>query len=96
MGMILEEDNETGDVFVAELTPGGAAERSGLVQVGDIISKVMATFVIDKGIGKVESKLVDVRRMKLATVTGAIKSNVLARPDLKSPTLFILERKVQE
>lgn len=42
LGAILEEDRQ-GDVFVAEVIPGGNAERAGL-KPGERISMVSATF----------------------------------------------------
>ena len=38
MGMVLSEKNDN-VVFVEEITAGGNADKSGKVEVGDIISK---------------------------------------------------------
>eukprot|EP00741_Cyanophora_paradoxa_P001376 tig00000480_g1332.t1 len=97
MGMVLEEADD-GNVFVASVVAGGAAEQAG-VRAGDVISKVMGTFIIDSSRGKFESKLVDAKGMKLKTVMDAITSNdylgciTCSDPDRKVPTAFVLERR---
>lgn len=37
IGLVLEERKDTKTIVVAEIVPGGAAEKSGLVAVGDIL-----------------------------------------------------------
>lgn len=54
LGIILKEDSD-GNVFVETVAPKGNAARSGRVKVGDIVTKVSATFGNDmwstRGVG---------------------------------------------
>ncbi|XP_024528234.1 protein MET1, chloroplastic-like isoform X1 [Selaginella moellendorffii] len=47
LGMILEED-AAGNIFVAEVSPGGNAEKSGLVEVGDQLIATSAVVYADQ------------------------------------------------
>ncbi|GFH44549.1 hypothetical protein CTEN210_01023 [Chaetoceros tenuissimus] len=44
LGLVLEEDKATGNVYVETVAPKGNAARSGLVQEGDIVTMCSATF----------------------------------------------------
>lgn len=44
LGIVLEEDKATGNVYVETVAPKGNAARSGLVQEGDIVTMCSATF----------------------------------------------------
>ena len=42
LGLVLAENRSTKEVYVEEITPGGNADASGMVCVGDVISKTSA------------------------------------------------------
>mmetsp|Transcript_21562 Transcript_21562/g.37014 ORF Transcript_21562/g.37014 Transcript_21562/m.37014 type:complete len:182 (-) Transcript_21562:673-1218(-) len=94
LGLLLEEaDNK--NVFVAEVTPGGNADQTGLVKSGDVIAKVSAVFVLDASRGLTETKLVDVKGAGLDVVTKAIQSNTYFRVSMvDGATVLVLERAV--
>eukprot|EP00741_Cyanophora_paradoxa_P000054 tig00000057_g51.t1 len=79
MGMVLEEDDETGDVYVAEVKPGGAADRSKNVFPGDRIRRISGTFITDRRLGRTQERLVNALGVKLETIMSAIESNA-SRP----------------
>jgi len=44
LGLVLNEDEDTGNVYVEIVAPKGNAARTGLVKEGDIITMCSATF----------------------------------------------------
>ncbi|CAK0751030.1 hypothetical protein CVIRNUC_002036 [Coccomyxa viridis] len=56
MGLILADSKTSQNVFVEEVIPDGNAEKSGKVQVGDILSRCSATVLKDGREGKYEKE----------------------------------------
>ena len=40
IGIFFQQEPMTGKVYVANIVPGGSADRSGVIQVNDVIVKV--------------------------------------------------------
>lgn len=80
--------NKTGPVFVEELTAGGNADKSGLVQVGDVLSQCSAVVLKAGKEGQYEREgygqrpydnwetiMFDCENQEFKTVMSALKSN---------------------
>lgn len=80
--------NKGGPVFVEELTPGGNADKSGVVQVGDVLTKCSAVVLKAGKEGQYEKEgygqrpydnwetvMFDCENKEFKTVMSALKSN---------------------
>jgi hypothetical protein len=73
LGIVFEEFEEgSGGLFVQDLVPGGNAERSRQVQVGDVLVGMTAVKVVG---AKYERRLIPARKFDFDTMVGAIGSN---------------------
>jgi PDZ domain len=73
LGIVFEEfEDGSGGLFVQDLVPGGNAERTGQVQVGDVLVGMTAVKVVG---AKYERRLIPARKFDFDTMVGAIGSN---------------------
>lgn len=73
LGIVFEEFEEgSGGVFVQDLVSGGNAQRTGQVQVGDVLIGITAVKVVG---AKYERRMIPARKFDFDTMVGAIGSN---------------------
>ena len=72
LGIVFEEMETGPGVYVQSLVEGGAAERQGKIQAGDVLVGITAIKVIGAGF---ERRLIPARPFDFDTVVGAIGSN---------------------
>jgi PDZ domain len=89
LGIVFEEIEKRSGVYVKSLVDGGNAQRSGKIQVSDVLVGITAVKVVG---AKYERRLIPARKFDFDTMVGAIASNeprfacedvilVLERPD---------------
>lgn len=76
LGIVFEERDPVGfnGVVVTALTTGGAGERCGKIQIGDVLTKTSAVRIIP-GSSKFEIVNVDTTKLDFDTIVDAIGSN---------------------
>ena len=72
LGIVFEEIEAGKGVFVQDLVEGGAAERQGKIQRGDVLVGITAVKIVG---AKWERRLLPARPFDFDTVIGAISSN---------------------
>jgi hypothetical protein len=72
LGIVFEEIEPGKGVFVQDLVEGGAAERQGKIQKGDVLVGITAVKIVG---AKWERRLLPARPFDFDTVIGAISSN---------------------
>lgn len=72
LGIVFEEIEAGKGVYVQDLVQGGAAERQGIIQRGDVLVGITAIKVVG---AKWERRLLPARPFDFDTVIGAISSN---------------------
>jgi hypothetical protein len=72
LGIVFEEIEAGKGVYVQDLVQGGAAERQGIIQLGDVLVGITAIKVVG---AKWERRLLPARPFDFDTVIGAISSN---------------------
>ncbi|CAG9466788.1 unnamed protein product [Pedinophyceae sp. YPF-701] len=87
LGIVLGERGRGGEVFVEEITPGGNAEKNGVLKEGDVLVRVSATILkkdgdptLEEGYGvrpytNWQRVMFDCRGVDFNTVMSAIGSN---------------------
>eukprot|EP00891_Asterochloris_glomerata_P005463 jgi/Astpho2/5463/e_gw1.00077.19.1_t len=88
LGLVLGEAERGGAVVVEEIVQGGNAEQTGVVQVGDVVSRVSATVLKEGKSGQYQREgygsqpysnfeqiMFDCQNQDFKSVMGAIASN---------------------
>uniref|UniRef100_A0AAY4BSR8 MPP7 protein n=1 Tax=Denticeps clupeoides TaxID=299321 RepID=A0AAY4BSR8_9TELE len=85
LGATIKRDDRTGAIIVARIMKGGAADRSGLIHVGDELKEVNGTPVD----GKKPEEVILILSESEGAITFKIAPAVKDEPSTKEPKMFV-------